>query len=158
MVIEERTDRPGVMAPPPVIYATGLGAGLVLQVIFPIGFPMPSPAAMALGAVCIGLGVLLVGSAFRAFSRAGTNANPYRPATAIVTNGPFRYTRNPMYVSLTLLYLGITLLLRSAWPVILLPLVLLIMRKGVIDREERYLAQKFGPTYDDYRRSVRRWA
>jgi len=89
--------------------------------------------------------------------RAGTNVDPTQPATVLVVDGPFKYTRNPLYLSLTLLYAGIAILVNSLWTMLLLPVVLVVMRKGVVDREERYLARKFGEQYLRYKASVRRW-
>ncbi|HEX6629907.1 MAG TPA: isoprenylcysteine carboxylmethyltransferase family protein, partial [Gemmatimonadaceae bacterium] len=82
---------------------------------------------------------------------------PNRPATRLATGGPYRLTRNPMYVSLAALYLGVALFANSWWPVALLPLVLLVVDRAVIAREERYLAAAFPDEYAAYRARVRRW-
>jgi len=79
------------------------------------------------------------------------------PTTAIVVHGPYRFTRNPMYVSLVGLYAGVTLFVNSAWPLILLPAVVLLVRRQVIAREEAYLEAKFGEEYRAYKARVRRW-
>lgn len=84
-------------------------------------------------------------------NRAGTKVDPREPTTAIVTGGPYRFTRNPLYLSMTLIYSGITALFDA------LPGVLRIMRRGVIEREERYLEGKFGDEYLNYKAQVRRW-
>ncbi len=89
--------------------------------------------------------------------RAGTNIKPSLPTTAIVAAGPYRYTRNPMYLSLCLLYLALSLLINGALPVLFIVPLALTLHFGVIKREERYLAAKFGETYLAYQRSVRRW-
>lgn len=89
--------------------------------------------------------------------RAGTNVNPAKPATALVTTGPFRLSRNPLYVSLTLLYVGIALLFNAVMPWLLLPGVLWVVQYGVIKREEAYLEGRFGQAYLDYAAKVRRW-
>ena len=89
--------------------------------------------------------------------RAGTNVDPYEPATAVVTGGPYRFTRNPMYVGFTLMYAGISALFNALPPVLLLPVVQQLMRRGVIEREERYLERKFGDEYLQYKEKVRRW-
>ncbi len=89
--------------------------------------------------------------------RAGTNVNPYKPTSGLVVNGPFRFTRNPIYLAFTLLYGGIAALVNALWAILLLPILLVIMRCGVIEREERYLEQKFGQEYLRYKERVRRW-
>jgi protein-S-isoprenylcysteine O-methyltransferase Ste14 len=82
---------------------------------------------------------------------------PNRPASTLVTHGPFRLSRNPMYLGLSLVYLGVTLLVNSVWPLLLLPLVIAILQPTVIRLEERYLGARFGTAYDEYCRRVRRW-
>ena len=105
----------------------------------------------------IAAGVLLARGAFRAMGLAGTSANPYGSATVLVTQGPFRWTRNPLYLAQTLLYIGMAMALNTVWPMVWLPAVLLVMRYGVIEREERYLDTRFGAAYRAYRSTVRRW-
>jgi protein-S-isoprenylcysteine O-methyltransferase Ste14 len=83
--------------------------------------------------------------------------DPREPTTAIVTGGPYRFTRNPLYLSMTLVYAGITALANALPAALLLPAVLAFMRRGVIEREERYLERKFGDEYMDYKARVRRW-
>ena len=88
---------------------------------------------------------------------AGTNIDPMLPARAIVTSGPFRYSRNPLYLALTLLYLGLTLALNTWWGLVMLVPLFIVMDRGVVLREERYLEQKFGEIYRQYRSDVRRY-
>jgi protein-S-isoprenylcysteine O-methyltransferase Ste14 len=88
---------------------------------------------------------------------AGTHIDPYKPTMALVVDGPFRFTRNPLYLSLTLLYSGTAFLLNLLWAILLLPIALVIMQFGVICREERYLEKKFGQEYLRYKARVRRW-
>jgi len=109
-----------------------------------------------------GAGVILVSLAFgvpgrAAFARAGTEVNPFRPSTALVTSGPYRFSRNPMYVGVTGLLVGLALITRIGWLLILLVPVLGVMHRGVVRREERYLGRKFGSEYDAYRSRVRRY-
>jgi protein-S-isoprenylcysteine O-methyltransferase Ste14 len=82
---------------------------------------------------------------------------PVRPATALITEGPFRFTRNPLYLSLALLYLGIGLWLGALWPIVLLPALMLLVQQLVVLREEAYLESRFGDAYRTYRNRVRRW-
>ena len=91
------------------------------------------------------------------FNRAGTNVPTYRPTTALVTGGPYRYSRNPLYISLFLAYAGIGIVADNLWILALGVPLFLIMRYGVVAREERYLERKFGQAYRDYKASVRRW-
>ena len=149
-------DNPGVIAPPPLIYAGVLVVGLLLRLIFPTIF-IPRPLALIIGAGCTGISCILAPAAFLQMRRAKTNVDPTQPATAIVTEGPFRFTRNPIYLSLTLFYTGMALVFQSLWALLLLPVVLFVMNRGVIDREERYLERKFGEQYVGYKARVRRW-
>jgi len=152
----ESQDNPGVIAPPPLIYAGALAAGVLANVLYPISF-LPRGLARVLGWPLI-VGGLVIGSlGLREMKRAGTNVDPREPTTAIVTEGPYRFTRNPLYLCLTLVYAGISALANSLWAVLLLPGVLALIRRGVIEREERYLEGKFGGEYLDYKARVRRW-
>lgn len=149
-------DNPGVIARPPLIYLAGLVLGLVLHAAFRVPV-LPVMAARMLGVLLIACAVAIAMTAFRAMARAGTSFRTERPATAIVTDGPFRYTRNPIYVALTLLYLGIGLFLNVLWILLLIVPVLIVMQLGVIAREERYLERKFGDDYLRYKARVHRW-
>ena len=152
----EAPDNPGVVAPPPLIYAGALALGLVANRLYPMAF-LPRAVSRVLGLPLIfgGLAIGLLG--FREMRRAETNVDPYKPATAIVTEGPYRFTRNPLYVGMTLVYTGMTALSNALLAAMLLPLVLAVMRRGVIEREERYLERKFGDEYLAYKARVRRW-
>lgn len=148
-------DTAGVIAPPPLIYALPLLAGVGLQHFWPRAV-IPAGWAGIVGPMVTALG--LVGlPAVLAFRRLGTPPEPWRPSTALVLTGPYRFTRNPMYLGFTLIYLGISLWVNSLWPLLFLPLVLVVMVRGVIVREEAYLERRFGDTYRTYRATVRRW-
>jgi protein-S-isoprenylcysteine O-methyltransferase Ste14 len=152
-------DTAGVIAPPPLLFGIPWLVGVVLGWIFPVRL-LPSaalPAARAIGNVDALLAIALGVWAARTFRSAATTPNPYRPTTAITAGGPYRYTRNPMYVGMLLLYLALTVIANTPWPLLWLPFVLIAMRRGVIDREERYLEGKFGDEYRAYRARVRRW-
>ncbi|MEE8505854.1 MAG: isoprenylcysteine carboxylmethyltransferase family protein [Kiloniellales bacterium] len=153
---EGAKDAPGVVAPPPLIYAAGLLLGLALDSLFPIAV-LPDMAQYVAGLVLIGAGILIAISVLRRFKRAGTNLDVRKPTTAIVTTGPFRYSRNPAYVALSLLYAGIGIAADSPWVLGLLIPILVVMHFGVILREERYLERKFGEDYLRYKHSIRRW-
>ena len=89
--------------------------------------------------------------------RAGTDPFPYHPSTRIVTHGPYRFSRNPMYFGFALLTLGLAILVDSAWMLLALPIGLVLIDRFAITCEERYLERKFGEEYLNYKRSVRRW-
>ena len=151
-----KADNPGVVAPPPFIYAGALAAGLLANRRIKLPF-LPRRLARTLGPLLI-LGGFVVGLlGLREMRQAGTNVDPYKPATAIVTGGPYRFTRNPMYVGFTLMYVGISALANALLPILLLPAIIAVMRRGVIEREERYLERKFGDEYLNYKERVRRW-
>ena len=152
----DNADNPGVIAPPPFIYAGALAASLLAHRRFRFPF-LPRRLARTLGPLLIVGGFVVGLLGLREMRRAGTNVDPYRPATAIVTGGPYRFTRNPMYVGFTLMYVGISALANALLPILLLPALQRLMRRGVIEREERYLEHKFGDEYLQYKGRVRRW-
>jgi protein-S-isoprenylcysteine O-methyltransferase Ste14 len=149
-------DTAGVRAPPPLIYLAGLALGFLLEALLP-GSSVPDALRWILGGALLSAGLALLASFNILFQRKGTAIEPWKPTTAIVTTGPYRFTRNPAYVGMALVYIGIALLAGALWVLLPLPLVLLIIDRGVIAREERYLERKFGQEYLDYKRSVRRW-
>jgi len=149
-------DNPGVIAFPPFIFASCAGVGILLHYVFPIHVMRHSTSVtvgVSLSVVSAGLAIW----AARAMKAAGTNIRPDRPSLAIVKTGPYRFTRNPMYLSLTLLQLAIGFGLDDWVPLLLAVPLILIFHFGVILREERYLAAKFGEPYLAYKREVRRW-
>jgi protein-S-isoprenylcysteine O-methyltransferase Ste14 len=149
-------DTAGVIAPPPLIYLGALGIGFGLDAAIGKG-SLPSAVRVPVGATAILTGVGLAGSFARAFGRARTPIDPYTPSEAIVTDGPYRLTRNPGYLGMTLAYAGIAIVSNAPWALLPLPLAVAAIDRGVIAREERYLERKFGAPYLDYKRRVRRW-
>jgi len=149
-------DKAGIVAPPPLIYLGALVFGLLLNRRFPATF-LPSKITRTLGWPLLSGGVLLLGWFEWALRHAGTPASPYKPVSHVVTDGPFQYTRNPGYLSMTVIYTGIASLANALWAILLLPVALLVIQRGVIEREERYLERKFGEEYLRYKAQVRRW-
>jgi protein-S-isoprenylcysteine O-methyltransferase Ste14 len=149
-------DHASVIAPPPLIVLAGLVVGLVLDALIPTPI-FDSPLNTIIGLVLIVLSVMLGWAALIAMRQANTSPDPYHPVSALVTNGPFRFTRNPIYLSFVLLFIGVALLANSWLMLVVLVILILIMQNGVIEREERYLESKFGDEYRQYRSSVRRW-
>ena len=152
----EERDNAGVVAPPPLIYLGSLVLGLLLKRRLRTDL-LPRTMARALGWPLVGGGVLLMVWFEWAMRRAGTPANPYKPVSGMVTEGPFRYTRNPAYLSMAMIYAGISSLANALWAILLLPATLLVVQRGVIEREERYLERKFGEEYLRYKERVHRW-
>lgn len=151
-----RPDHPGVITHPPFLYAGALVVGALLDRLIPL--PVLAPGGgLVPGVVLIALAGCLAGWCFGLFRRAGTNVPTHKPATAIVTDGPYRFSRNPIYIALTTLSAGIALWANSWWMLALLIPTFVIMNIGVVDREERYLAAKFGDEYLSYKARVRRW-
>lgn len=150
----------GVHVPPPLIYAgaIAIGYGLERWHSLPIaGSPMNVAFLAQVGLAAGILWVLVAAAAFVQFRRHRTTFIPNRPARALITSGIYRYSRNPLYLSLVLLYVCVTLLLNSWWPAVLLPVVVLVIDRYVIGHEERYLASAFPDEYAAYAARVRRW-
>jgi protein-S-isoprenylcysteine O-methyltransferase Ste14 len=149
-------DNPGVIAPPPLVYAGALAAGLLANRLYSVPF-VPRGLRRVLGWPLIFGGLAIGYLGVREMKRAGTNVDPREPTTAIVTEGPYRFTRNPLYLSMTLIYAGVTAFANALPAALLLPIVQHIMRRGVIEREESYLERKFGDEYLNYKTRVGRW-
>jgi protein-S-isoprenylcysteine O-methyltransferase Ste14 len=146
----------GVIAPPPLIYLGALAVGFGLDAVIGTG-SVPSIVAVPIGAASIVTGAGLLRSFLRAFQRARTPVDPYAPSETIVTDGPFRLTRNPAYLGMALTYAGIAIVANAPWALAPLPVAIAVIDRGVIAREERYLERTFGRPYVDYKRRVRRW-
>ena len=150
------TDTPGIVVIPPLVYGAFLAAGVLVDYLFPLAV-LPNALQYAVGLPMMVVSFLIALPAMMSFRKVGTQFDVRKPATALVTGGLFRYSRNPGYVALTLLYAGIAVAADSLWVFILLIPVLAIMHYAVILREERYLERKFGEDYVRYKRDVRRW-
>ncbi|HXW76903.1 MAG TPA: isoprenylcysteine carboxylmethyltransferase family protein [Candidatus Eremiobacteraceae bacterium] len=150
------SDSAGVRVPPPFIYFGALLLGIFGGRFLPGTLPN-SLATVIAGSVLFMFGFALAYGAISCFRERGTNVNPNAPVTALVFDGPYRITRNPMYVGLACAYAAIALWTRSLWALVLLVPVLLVIRYAVIAREERYLTAKFGAEYAGYTARVRRW-
>lgn len=147
---------PDILVHPPLLFLGPLLAGLVLDRVAPL--PDIPRGARRLGVPILAAGLVTTGWFARTMRRAGTPVDPRRASTALVTDGPFRYTRNPGYLGFGLVYAGVSLLTNGRWSLVALPAVVAAVDRGVIAGEERYLADRFGAEYEVYRRRVRRWA
>jgi len=144
---------------PPAIYLAGIAAGLLLQWAWPVRIAPGSTAMLVrgLGVLLLALWLGLDTWALVTFFRAGLAPNPARPVKALLSHGPYRFTRNPMYLSLALMQIGLALLANSLWMALFCVPALYLVRRLVIDREEEYLARKFPANYQAYKQRVRRW-
>jgi len=154
--IDAAADNAGVRFPPPVLYLAAVLGGYLLNRRWPLPVgegALVSALAWALAAVWLVLTVSSIGN----FRRFGTSIVPVKPSAALVVAGPYRFTRNPMYVGLAALTAALGLFMDSWWPIALLLPVLVIVRIFVIAPEERYLERRFGDDYRRYTQRVRRW-
>lgn len=151
-------DHAGVRFPPPLLFAAGFLIGWLLHRAWPLWLlpDVGSPRHFVAG-LLVGIGGALAVWGIATFRRARTAVIPHYPASRIVAEGPYRFTRNPMYVGLTLVYAGAALGIGMLWPLVLLPVVLIALTYLVIRREEAYLQRAFGDDYAAYRARVRRW-
>jgi len=150
------SDHPQVIIFPPLLFLIALVAMIGLHWLWSL--PIGGEAIVFwMGIALIVMAPSLAIWGFRSLKKAQTNVSPYQPTTAIVAGGPFSYTRNPLYIALTLLLLGISLAIGTWWGLILLVPTMLVLHYGIILREERYLEQKFAAPYLDYKTKVRRY-
>ena len=146
-----------LLVPVPWVFVLGYLLGVVVELVrrsVPAG---AFPGAGIVGGVVFVVGAIIAGWGLMTFRRARTTTVPGEKSAQLVTWGPYRFTRNPMYVGLTVAYLGEALILRQIWPLLFLPLVLAYVNWVVIPLEETRLLEVFGADYDGYRARVRRW-
>ena len=149
-------DTAGVLVRPPLLYLCSILIGSALELVRPLPFAPPSLEA-SLGGLLVVAALVLFTFSVREFQGAGTPLPTNRPTRTIVRSGPYRFSRNPIYLAFSLLHLGIAIWTNGAWLLATLAVTLLVMSYGVIAREERYLAGRFGEEYLAYKASVRRW-
>ena len=150
---------PVLRVPPPLLFVLTFLAGTGIQQRAPLA--LNSPAMLRVehvaGIALAGVGVLLALTCLGMFLTARTTVIPHRTASRLLTHGPYRFTRNPMYLSLVLVYLGVAALTGLVWPLVLLPLPVLLVDRLVIPYEEARLRQAFGSACEEYFSRVRRW-
>ncbi len=149
-------DNPGIRVPPPLIYLLALLLGLLLNRRLHVPF-LPRGVARLLGWPFVGGAMTLAAWFARTMRAADTTMHINKPVSRVVQDGPFRFSRNPGYLSLTMLYAGIAVLRNALWAIVLLPLVVYVIQREVIEREEGYLERTFGEEYLAYKARVRRW-
>lgn len=153
-------DNPQLPIVPPLLPLSALIVAIILDWLVPLQFlatPVRFNMQVIIGVLVAAGGIWLAVSARNLFVREGTNVIPTQPALKIVTSGPYRFTRNPMYLGMVLALLGVSLVLSLEWGVILTPVLWLILDRLIVVREEAYLRRKFGASYDDLLTRTRRW-
>jgi protein-S-isoprenylcysteine O-methyltransferase Ste14 len=154
--VDKPLDNPGVIAFPPLIWLVNAVTSVVVHLF--IRLPMMKYSiCLVCGMIFIILAPTLALSALRTMKAAGTNVHPSEPALTLVRCGPFRFTRNPMYLALCLVQIALGFFLNDWITLLFVVPLALILHYGVILREERYLTAKFGDPYLEYKREVRRW-
>ena len=156
----ETRDNAGVIAPPPLLALAAVVLGLALDWLMPafvLTVLLTWPERIAIAVVLFAAGAGLAFPALRDFRAAGTHVEPWKPASALVTDGIFSWLRNPMYVGLTLFLVATSLALASDWMLVMTIVFVLVIHFGVVKREERYLEAKFGDAYRQYKARVRRY-
>jgi protein-S-isoprenylcysteine O-methyltransferase Ste14 len=151
-------DVAGVIALPPLIFLGFLAVAAMLEAIVPPPVSVAHSLARYVAGVALAAGgFFIIAMGTRRFAAAGTNVPPTLPTTALVVDGIYRRTRNPLYLGLTLVYLGLGVAAGSLWAIGLVVPLLWVINVGVVKREERYLERKFGDAYRAYKVRVRRW-
>ena len=141
---------------PPLVYLVSLVTGVLIQRAAPLPF-VPGTLAVPLGASLIVVAIALFAYSAAKFRAAGTPVPARKPTTVIVRTGPYRFSRNPIYLAFSLFQLGIAIWINSLWLLVTLVGAVGLIHYVVIPREEQYLERRFGAQYSDYKISVRRW-
>ena len=150
-------DHAAVLVPPPVALAICVAAGWLANRIWPAPFLPAGYSPWLDSAALIALGVAIALWAVVQFRLAKTSVRPDRPSSAILSTGPYRWSRNPIYLGMFVVVAGLAVALDSLWQFAALALLYAVLRWGVVAREEAYLTRKFGAAYTDYAARVRRW-
>ena len=147
-----------VIAPPPILLAVSIAAAFTAQHFWPLPlFSEDQVSRKYLAIALFAVAVAIFAAAVSQFIKNKTDLSPYKPTSAIVVGGIYRFTRNPIYIAFLCVALGFAASSNSAWFLFAALILLLLLHFGVVKREEHYLSSKFGGSYDDYRRRVRRW-
>jgi len=160
MMTNLEVDNPQVPVLPPLLPLAALVLAIILDWLLPLQFlaaPVGFNLQVIIGVLLVAGGIWLAATARRLFEREGTNVIPTQPALKIVTSGPYRFTRNPMYLGMVLALLGVSLVFSLEWGVIATPVLWLALDRLIVVREEAYLRRKFGPTYEALLNRTRRW-
>lgn len=155
--MDSKSDHAQIVLNPFLVYFLLASVAILLQRLFPLPAILTGQGSRIAVAVVMLINLIIGLAAARGMLAARTSLNPHRPTTALVLSGPFRFTRNPLYLGLTVFYAGLMLVFELTWGLLLLPVVVWLVTIWVIVPEEKYLEQKFGAAYLDYKSKVRRW-
>jgi protein-S-isoprenylcysteine O-methyltransferase Ste14 len=159
MAEERQAATAGIRILPPFVYLGGLVLGYAIWWFWPVPI-IPAEWSFAIrvtGGVAVVFGIWVAAAAVIAFGRVGTPPDPHRPSTALALDGPYSFTRNPMYLGMALVQGGLALVGNALWPLVALVPVIWVIRTQVIAKEERYLEARFGGEYRAFKERVRRW-
>jgi protein-S-isoprenylcysteine O-methyltransferase Ste14 len=154
---EPAEDHADVHVLPPLLFLGSIALGVLLQLALPLRFAQESGLRVAIGIAVVALGFAEIAWAFAVMRRTGQDPDPRKPSPELIPQGPYRYSRNPMYAGMTLIQSGLGVALGNLWILLLLVPTLFVLQRTVIEKEEAYLERKFGDAYARYRASVRRW-
>ncbi len=157
MAHEKGSEAVGAPVPPPAVLAAAILLGFLLNGWKPLALPIPVAIARGAGGLLLLGGFALGLAALRSLAAGGSSPIPHRPTKALVVGGIYRFTRNPIYLSMAFMVAGVALLARSGWHLVMLALLVVVLDFTQIRREERYLEEKFGAEFREYRRRVGRW-
>jgi protein-S-isoprenylcysteine O-methyltransferase Ste14 len=157
--MNQERDAAGVRVFPPVVPLVTILVGVFLNWLVPIylGVAIPAPHRYWIGGGIVVGAVIMAGSAVVLMRRSGQSENPWKPTFSIVERGPYRFTRNPMYLQMVIACIGFAIILMNWWILLLTPVCAWILHRFVILPEEAYLERKFGESYLAFKRRVRRW-
>ena len=156
--VQSRQGGARVRFPPPFVFLGVLLVGVLLHaVVVPLRFPMPRSIRLAAGAVLVGAAIVLFASTLRLFRATGQHTRPWLPTPSLIIEGPYRFSRNPIYLAMTLAQMGLGLLLDNVWVFVLSAASLALVHFIAVRPEESYLLDRFGEPYRRYLASVRRY-
>ena len=154
--IKHEPDKAGVIIFPPLLFLLAILLSILIHYVLPTPL-VPFPVALLIGITLLIVAVVILRSAVKTLLTQRTTVNPGGATTAVVKTGIFQFSRNPMYVSFTIIFMAVSIMLNAWYGMMLLIPLLMITQKGIIEREEKYLTQKFGEYYISYKRKVNRW-
>ena len=158
MQMESHNDNPRIYIPPPLLYVATFFFANLIQRLLPLNKAFfYTSSSKWLGSVIILTGLIFTIPALRQFFQTKNTLVTIKPANSLQTTGIYSVSRNPMYISLLLIYTGLSFIIGNWWNLALLPLLILTVQEYVIKREEKYLERRFGQSYFDYKAKVRRW-